>query len=88
MLTAEEVKAHAATNLTRYKLPRIIEFRATLPKTDVGKILRRELRDAAPASNTFTAPAQVVISIISSIPLIADEHCVISFAIRCKRLRE
>lgn len=55
MLTAEEVKAHAATNLTRYKLPRIIEFRATLPKTDVGKILRRELRDAAPASTTFTA---------------------------------
>lgn len=52
MLTAEEVKAHASANLTRYKLPRIIEFRTKLPKTDVGKILRHELRHAAPTSTT------------------------------------
>ena len=44
-LTAEDVKAHARVNLTGYKQPRIIEFRTELPKTNVGKILRRELRD-------------------------------------------
>ncbi|WP_045739104.1 long-chain fatty acid--CoA ligase [Xanthomonas sp. MUS 060] len=44
-LTAEEVKAHARANLTGYKQPRIVEFREALPKTNVGKILRRELRD-------------------------------------------
>ncbi len=44
-LTAEQVKAHARANLTGYKQPRIIEFRSELPKTNVGKILRRELRD-------------------------------------------
>ncbi|UYB50552.1 long-chain fatty acid--CoA ligase [Xanthomonas sp. AM6] len=46
-LTAEDVKAHARANLTGYKHPRIVEFRKELPKTNVGKILRRELRDSA-----------------------------------------
>lgn len=46
-LTAEEVKAHARANLTGYKHPRFVEFRTELPKTNVGKILRRELRDNA-----------------------------------------
>ena len=46
-LTAEQIKAHARENLTGYKQPRIIEFRKELPKTNVGKILRRELRDEA-----------------------------------------
>jgi len=41
----EQVKAHCAANLTNYKRPRYIEFRDELPKTNVGKILRRELRD-------------------------------------------
>ncbi|WP_140721602.1 MULTISPECIES: long-chain fatty acid--CoA ligase [Gammaproteobacteria] len=45
-LTAEQVKEHARANLTGYKHPRIVEFRKELPKTNVGKILRRELRDA------------------------------------------
>jgi len=45
-LTAEDVKAHARANLTGYKHPRIVEFRKELPKTNVGKILRRELRDS------------------------------------------
>ncbi|MEO8001000.1 MAG: AMP-binding protein [Arenimonas sp.] len=45
-LTAEEVKAFCKENLTGYKLPRLVEFRTELPKTNVGKILRRELRDA------------------------------------------
>ncbi len=45
-LTADDVKAHCRANLTGYKQPRVIEFRKELPKTNVGKILRRELRDA------------------------------------------
>ena len=44
-LTAEQVKAHARLNLTGYKQPRFVEFREELPKTNVGKILRRELRE-------------------------------------------
>ncbi|MDM0014028.1 long-chain-fatty-acid--CoA ligase [Variovorax sp. J22P168] len=44
-LTEAQVKAHARANLTGYKQPRVIEFRTDLPKTPVGKILRRELRD-------------------------------------------
>jgi long-chain acyl-CoA synthetase len=35
---------HCKENLTNYKVPKIIEFRTELPKTNVGKILRRELR--------------------------------------------
>ncbi|HVR81613.1 MAG TPA: long-chain fatty acid--CoA ligase [Luteimonas sp.] len=46
-LTAEQVKAHARENLTGYKHPKYVEFRTELPKTNVGKILRRELRDSA-----------------------------------------
>ena len=44
-LTAEQVKAHARENLTGYKQPRYVEFREELPKSNVGKILRKELRD-------------------------------------------
>ena len=44
-LTAEQVKEFCRANLTGYKQPRVIEFREDLPKTPVGKILRRELRD-------------------------------------------
>ena len=44
-LTAEQVKAHARENLTGYKQPRLVEFRDELPKSNVGKILRKELRD-------------------------------------------
>ena len=46
-LTAEDVKAHCRTNLTGYKQPRFVEFRTELPKSNVGKILRRELRESA-----------------------------------------
>ena len=49
-LTAEQVKAHARENLTGYKQPKFVEFRTELPKTNVGKILRRELRDPTPAA--------------------------------------
>jgi long-chain acyl-CoA synthetase len=44
-LTEAQVRDHCKTNLAGYKLPKVIEFRADLPKTPVGKILRRELRD-------------------------------------------
>jgi long-chain acyl-CoA synthetase len=44
-LTEQQVKAHCRENLTGYKVPRVIEFRDDLPKTNVGKILRRALRD-------------------------------------------
>ena len=44
-LTADQVKAHARENLTGYKQPRYVEFRDELPKTNVGKILRRALRE-------------------------------------------
>jgi long-chain acyl-CoA synthetase len=46
-LTEDQIRAHCRTNLTGYKQPRVIEFRTELPKTPVGKILRRELRQAA-----------------------------------------
>ena len=46
-LTAEQVKAFCRENLTAYKQPRTVEFRTELPKSNVGKILRRELRDSA-----------------------------------------
>jgi len=45
-LTTEQVKAFCRENLTGYKQPRQIEFRKELPKTNVGKILRKDLRDA------------------------------------------
>lgn len=43
-LTAAELIAHCRQNLTGYKIPRQVEFRETLPRTPIGKILRRELR--------------------------------------------
>ncbi|MEJ5992625.1 AMP-binding protein [Ramlibacter sp. PS3R-8] len=43
-LTEEGVASHCRQNLTGYKMPRYIEFRDELPKSNVGKILRRELR--------------------------------------------
>jgi len=43
-VTEDQVRAYCKENLTGYKQPKVIEFRADLPKTPVGKILRRELR--------------------------------------------
>ena len=43
-LTKEKVMAHCKANLTGYKLPRIVEFWDELPKTNVGKVLRREVK--------------------------------------------
>lgn len=44
-LTAEDLRAYCRERLTGYKIPKIIEFRETLPKSPVGKVLRRLLRD-------------------------------------------
>ena len=44
-VTEEAVRAYCKENLTGYKRPKFVEFRDELPKTNVGKILRRELRD-------------------------------------------
>ncbi len=44
-LTAEDVIAHCRKELTAYKVPKVVEFRTELPKTPVGKILRRALRE-------------------------------------------
>ncbi|AVT49832.1 long-chain-fatty-acid--CoA ligase FadD [Shewanella baltica] len=46
-LTAEDIIKHCRIHLTGYKVPKLVEFRNELPKTNVGKILRRELRDEA-----------------------------------------
>jgi long-chain acyl-CoA synthetase len=43
-LTAEALREYCQNNLARYKVPKHIEFRDSLPKSPVGKILRRELR--------------------------------------------
>jgi long-chain acyl-CoA synthetase len=42
--TQEAIKAYCRQNLTGYKIPKIIEFRDSLPKTIIGKVLKRELR--------------------------------------------
>jgi long-chain acyl-CoA synthetase len=49
-LTAEDIIKYCGTQLTNYKVPKQIEFRTGLPKTNVGKILRRELRDEKKAA--------------------------------------
>ena len=46
-LTEDDVRRHCEANLTGYKRPKYIEFRSELPKTNVGKILRRALREEA-----------------------------------------
>jgi long-chain acyl-CoA synthetase len=44
-LTVDDVRSFAREHLTGYKVPHYVEFRDSLPKSNVGKILRRELRD-------------------------------------------
>lgn len=48
-VSADEIKAYCRQSLAEYKVPHIVEFRGELPKTDVGKISRRELRDESAA---------------------------------------
>jgi long-chain acyl-CoA synthetase len=51
-LTAEEILAYCQPRLATYKLPKIIEFRTELPKSMVGKVLRRLLREAETGAST------------------------------------
>jgi long-chain acyl-CoA synthetase len=44
-LTEKDIISHCRDNLTNYKVPKLVEFRDELPKTNVGKILRRALKD-------------------------------------------
>ncbi|QHI98702.1 AMP-binding protein [Xylophilus rhododendri] len=46
-VSEQQVRAYCQENLTGYKRPRVVEFRDQLPKTPIGKVLRRELRDKA-----------------------------------------
>ena len=57
-LTAQELIVYATERLTRYKVPKHIEFRTELPKTNVGKILRRALRDEKPPAVASCARAE------------------------------
>lgn len=56
-LTKEELDKYCDENLTRYKTPKFIEFREELPKSNVGKILRRELREEEMKKESSTATA-------------------------------
>ena len=49
--TEEELREYCRKNLAAYKVPKVVEFRDELPKSNVGKILRRALRDEVPATN-------------------------------------
>ena len=49
-ISEEEIMAYCSENLAHYKVPQIIEFRGELPKTDVGKVSRRELREESEES--------------------------------------
>ncbi|TCP93458.1 long-chain acyl-CoA synthetase [Cricetibacter osteomyelitidis] len=51
-LTRDELRRHCRQHLTGYKVPKEIEFRDELPKSNVGKILRRELRDETLKNNS------------------------------------
>ena len=53
-LTEEDVLEHCRANLTGYKRPKFVEFRKELPKSNVGKILRRKLRDESDRSAPVT----------------------------------
>lgn len=50
-LTKEAVIAHCRASLTGYKVPRVVEFRDALPKSPIGKVLRRKLRDPVAAAS-------------------------------------
>ena len=56
-LTAEEVVKYCQPRLASYKVPKIVEFRAELPKTMVGKVLRRLLREEEIATQTPSGPS-------------------------------
>jgi long-chain acyl-CoA synthetase len=56
-LTAQALIEHSRANLTGYKVPKSVYFRSELPKSNVGKILRRALRDELRAAGAARPPA-------------------------------
>jgi long-chain acyl-CoA synthetase len=56
-LSAEQVRAHAKASLTNYKVPKTVVFRDELPKSNVGKILRKDLKEAAAQAHQQSASA-------------------------------
>lgn len=54
-LTVEAVLAHCRTSLTAYKVPKSVEFRDQLPKSPIGKILRRALKEEATSTAGITS---------------------------------
>ncbi len=56
-LTVEDIRAHCKAHLTGYKVPKLVEFRDELPKSNVGKILRKDLRVEHPAETSQVANA-------------------------------
>lgn len=53
--SADEIRAYARDNLSPYKVPRLVHFRSDLPKSNVGKILRRELREETEGAGSASA---------------------------------
>jgi long-chain acyl-CoA synthetase len=58
-LTVDEVRAFCRGQLAPYKVPREVEFRAELPKTIVGKVLRRTLVEEEQAKRAAKQPEQI-----------------------------
>lgn len=56
-VTAEQIIAYCRRHLTNYKTPKVVEFRAELPKNTIGKVLRRELRTGASAGGSVPRAA-------------------------------
>jgi len=69
-LTADEIVKFCRQSLTNYKVPKLVEFRESLPKTPVGKILRRELRGSAGAGQGAPVQAKAAATSLS-----AAERC-------------
>ncbi len=55
-ITEDELRAWCKENMTHYKTPRYVQFQEDLPKTLVGKVMRRELQEADPIFKKHTAP--------------------------------
>jgi long-chain acyl-CoA synthetase len=58
-LTEEEVIAHCKEKLAAYKVPRVVEFRQELPKSMVGKVLRKELRAEESRTNEGESESKI-----------------------------
>jgi len=57
-VTEQDLIDHCRTSLARFKVPTVIEFRSELPRTIIGKVLRRALRDDAERPVTDAQPTR------------------------------